>query len=78
VNINTTIVTESILLLFLMYFYLVKSLSFVNIHTGRALIISNGVDYCLRVLKVLLEYWKSNANKEVLFIMSAKYTLHFK
>jgi len=40
--------------------------SFVNACTGRALIMSNGLDYCLRLLKILLDYWKTHlASKEV-------------
>jgi len=39
----------------------------VNTCTGWALIMSNGLDYCLNLLKILLDYWKTHlASKEVL------------
>jgi len=35
--------------------------SFVNVHTGRALIVKNGLEYCLELLKLLLDCWKATA-----------------
>jgi len=38
----------------------------VNACTGRALIMSNGLDYCFHLLKILLDHWKTHlASKEV-------------
>lgn len=36
-----------------------EMLSFVNIQTGRALIVSDGVEYCLQLLKIILGCWQS-------------------
>ena len=37
-----------------------------NACTGRAFIMSSGLDYCFHLLKILLDHWKTHlASKEV-------------
>lgn len=51
-------------------------LSFVNIQTGRALIVSDGVEYCLQLLKILLGCWQSTvAAIEVINLLLVKSSL---
>ena len=45
-------------------FFSFQSSSLISSATAAALLSSGAVDYCLHVLKSLLEYWKSQQNDE--------------